>query len=770
MLNKAYSLIYAVLLVVLAIFICFRLGNISIDSSILSLLSNDTESKVSKATIDTYAKRLDRQVVFLIKDNGNGNTATEYFVNELRQNKSIENILGAVDETSKQKFNNFLYNFKTALVSEKALKRMENNTYEKWVLSTLYSGFSGVSEKEIVSDPLLLTRDVATSLSKDVKLNVKNGFLSVTDENNNLWYFLNVRTANAGFDIQRSKEFCSFVDKLIEKTENLYKGTVILKRGTVFYSDYASTLAQRDLTVLGSITIVGVFALIFFVFRTVIPVALTVLSVATGITAGFAFLCIFFDTINLVIIGMSLSVVGVVCDYTIYYMTLRVSVDCKGSPFDTIRQMIKPLLFAVGTDVIAYLIIVLSPVTPLKQLSVFCMAAITFSCLTVILIEPYLCAKVHKKEFPFKCFFNGYLKCISYKKVNLTILTLIILTTILGLSKFAVNDDPASFQNLPVILKTQDDEIAKLTNQKSSQKYLIIEAESEEELLNKNEKLQSILNAMIKNGVLSSFRAIPLPSVATQKHNFSLIQKTLTNLKDPLLSHDNSDDLYSYKTISLDDFIKSPIGNAYEPLYIKGDNNSPHALSILVFDVKDRSILEKEISKVTDSAYYLDRKDDFMKVFSHYRVLISYVLYTFLIVILFVSIVRLGLKKGLMAAIFSLISVLFALAMLLLCGYKLNLFNELALILVLGIGVNYTIFFNSNTKIKSTSLIAIVTALLTTLLTIGVLIFSSVNAISGFALALSSGILCSFVLATLLPELAHDIDNKNRDNKIVRSL
>lgn len=746
----------------LAIFVSIRISNISIDSSILSLLPNKTESKVSLSTIDTYTKRLDRQVVFLIKDNGEGNKATEYFVKELSNNKSIESIIGAVDATSKQEFNSFLYNYKTALVSEKALNRMEKNSYEKWVLSTLYSGFSGVSEKEILSDPLLLTRDVATSLSKDVKLNVKNGFLSVTDESNNIWYFLNVRTANAGFDIKSSNEFCSYVDKLIEKTQNLYKGTVILKRGTVFYSDYASTLAQRDLTILGSITIIGVFALIFFVFRTVIPVALTVLSVATGILSGFAFLCIFFDTINLVIIGMSLSVVGVVCDYTIYYMTLRVSTDCTGSPFDTIRQMCKPLLFAVGTDVIAYLIIVLSPVTPLKQLSVFCMAAITFSCLTVILIEPYLCSSVHKKEFPFMNLFNGYLKWISHKSVNVTLLTLIVLSTVFGLCRFAVNDDPASFQNLPTVLKSQDDEIARLTNQKTSQKYLIIEAKGEDELLDKNDKLQKLLDTMVKDNEISSYRAIPLRATSTQEHNFEVIKNTLKSLKDPLLVHDNLDELYSFKKLSLDDFIKSPLGNAFEPLYIQGTKDRPYALSILLYDVKDRTLLENEVSKVTNSAYYLDRKDDFMKVFSHYRVLISYVLYTFLIVIFIVSMIRLGVKKGFIAALFSLLSVLFALSTLLLSGYRLNLFNELALILVLGIGVNYTIFFNSNAKIKSTSLVAIVTALLTTLLTIGVLIFSSVNAISGFALALSSGILCSFVLATILPELVKETSLKSR--------
>ena len=762
MLNKTFSLIYVILLIVLALVLSLRISNITIDSSILSLLPDETESKVSKTTIDTYTKRLDRQVVFLIKDNGDRIKACDFFYKELIKNKSVESVIGAVDKSAQQNFNQFLYNYKTALISEKAKARMENNTYEKWVLSTLYSGFSGVSEKEILSDPLLLTRDVATSLSKDVKLSVKNGYLSVTDEHNNLWYFLNVRTKSTGFDINSSKEFCTYVDNLIAKTESIYKGTTILKRGTVFYSDYASTLAQRDLTVLGSITIIGVFALIFFVFRTVIPVALTVLSVSTGILAGFAFLCIFFDTINLIIIGMSLSVVGVVCDYTIYYMTLRVSKDCTGSALDTIKQMIKPLLFAVGTDVVAYLIIVLSPVTPLKQLSVFCMAAITFSCLTVILIEPYLCNHVKKKEFPLKSLFNGYLRLVASKKVNLAVIILIVLTTVFGLNKFSVNDDPASFQNLPAVLKIQDDEIAKITNQKSSAKYLIIEADSEDKLLNINESLQQLLETLVKNKDISSYRAIPLVSLKTQEHNFYLIQNTLKNLKDPVLTEniENIDKLYSYQKLSLDNFIQSPLGNAYEPLYIRGSDNRPYALSILLYDVKDRTKLESEVSHLTDSAYYLDRKYDFIKVFSHYRVLISYVLYTFLIVIFLVSVIRLGLKKGLLAAVFSLISVLFALATILLCGYQLNLFNELALILVLGIGVNYTIFFNSNTSIKSTSLVAIVTALLTTLLTMGVLVLSSVSAISGFALALSSGILCSFVLATILPELIKDSENK----------
>ena len=152
----------------------------------------------------------------------------------------------------------------------------------------------------------------------------------------------------------------------------------------------------------------------------------------------------------------------------------------------------------------------------------------------------------------------------------------------------------------------------------------------------------------------------------------------------------------------------------------------------------------------------MDRRSDFTKTFKHFRELINYVLIAFVIVILIVSIIRLGINKGLMAAIFTVLSVLCGLAALLMCRMSANLFTSLSMILVLGIGVNYTIFFSSKAQEKNVLMLAIITALLTTLLTIGVLVLSSVTAIVGFALTLSVGILCSFITATLLPEFFHD--------------
>ncbi len=54
----------------------------------------------------------------------------------------------------------------------------------------------------------------------------------------------------------------------------------------MFYSDYASQQAKRDVSTLGIATLLGVFLLIVAVFRSLRPLLLSVLSIAIGALAG----------------------------------------------------------------------------------------------------------------------------------------------------------------------------------------------------------------------------------------------------------------------------------------------------------------------------------------------------------------------------------------------------------------------------------------------------------------------------------------------------
>ncbi|MNM78494.1 hypothetical protein D3C81_903990 [compost metagenome] len=88
-------------------------------------------------------------------------------------------------------------------------------------------------------------------------------------------------------------------------------------------------------------------------------------------------------------------------------------------------------------------------------------------------------------------------------------------------------------------------------------------------------------------------------------------------------------------------------------------------------------------------------------------------------------------------------------AVLALSGHTLNLFSLLALVLVLGIGINYTLFFTNPRGTPTTSMFAIFMAVLTTQLTFGMLVLSHTQAISSFGIVLSSGIAVAFLLAPL---------------------
>lgn len=73
-------------------------------------------------------------------------------------------------------------------------------------------------------------------------------------------------------------------------------------------------------------------------------------------------------------------------------------------------------------------------------------------------------------------------------------------------------------------------------------------------------------------------------------------------------------------------------------------------------------------------------------------------------------------------------------------GTPFTLFNLMALMLVLGVGVNYAIFLREGGMYAAATLAGVLLSAGTTLLSFGLLSFSSMPALSGFGLTLLIGI------------------------------
>ena len=746
--HKVNALVFLLFIFISALVIAFRIDHVRFEADILSCLPKETKSGVEKSVIDEYTKRIDSQIVFLVKDTNDKKKALDAvkeLYSELINDDMTSDILGYSDSDSQKQFNEYIYKNSHAIISNKLRKSLEKDSYDKKVLSSLFSGFAGVSSNEIASDPLLLTRNVVKELSNGNHIRIKDGF------------FLNVTTKSSAFNLKTTNILSTKLTNLIDRLEKDYSVT-ILKRGTLFYSQKASQESENDISLIGSLSLIGVFSLIFFVFRSFKPVVLAILSVFTGVLSGFAAVLLFFDSVNIILLAMALSIIGIVCDYTIYYMTLRLRSQSNQSAFDTIRILKKPLSLAVATDAVAYLIILISPIEPLKQLSVFCMVTITFSCLFVLTVEPYLCEKIKRREFKNTAIIEKYLSFVSKKKNCLFVLLIIILICALSIPFTSFNNDPKTFQSMDEKLKSDDLQISLILKQTENTAYFAVQAKSVDDLLHQNEVARKYFDTLIKDSTISSYKAIPLNSQKTQIEDIRRIESRLDSVKNTLYKNSIMVSLNNKELlpVELDDFIKSKVGQSYAPLLCTDKDNSVFATLIIVQSNIEKKKLAKIVSDKLSDTKLIDRHDDFVKIFEQFSIHIIYVLVSFIFSIFVISSIRVGLKKALYTTFFSILCVLCAAGSLSAYNSSINLFNELALILVLGIGVNYTIFFTSYKGDKRTSISAIITSLLTTVISVGLLCLSSVNVIASFAITLNVGIIVSFILATLLPGLCAD--------------
>jgi predicted exporter len=89
-------------------------------------------------------------------------------------------------------------------------------------------------------------------------------------------------------------------------------------------------------------------------------------------------------------------------------------------------------------------------------------------------------------------------------------------------------------------------------------------------------------------------------------------------------------------------------------------------------------------------------------------------------------------------------------------GQPFNLFTGIALLLVLGIGIDYALFLAEGEGHEPASLLAILLSALTAVLGFGLLVGASLPAVSGFGLTVLIGVLLALLLAPLTLVLMRD--------------
>ncbi|QZN95904.1 MMPL family transporter [Symbiopectobacterium purcellii] len=729
-----------------------------INSSVLSLLPKQAMGDIPTALQQGFLERLDRQMVWMVTSGHQPDPAVaDWWFRQLQAMPELQQVNGPIDADTQQQWGRFVYDHRNGLVDTATRARLANggSAQADWVLAQLYSAFAGVSGNELNHDPLMLVRGSQLAMQQNAsQLGLSQGWLVTKDSEGRTWYFLHGELSGNSFDMSAHQAVVEKLDVLKASLKTTFPDADVLTRGTVLFSHYASQQARQDVSTLGTATLVGVLLLIFAVFRSVRPLLLCALSVGIGALTGTIVTLMVFGELYLMTLIMSISIVGISADYTLYYLTERLVHGAHVSAMESLKKVLPALLLALFTTMIAYLIMALAPFPGLQQLAVFATSGLAASCMTVVCWYPFFVKRLQVRPAPAMVLMGRWLAAWRRQPaVSIGIPVAVLLFSVVGLVRLDINDDISQLQALPQELLMQERQVTTLTGQRADQTWFVVYGDDPQTTLQRVEKLAPALSDAQRHGWLEHYRVLPLLSLAQQQKDLQLITAAapavLARLGDAGVVVEPP--MVTATPVTPEDWLQSPVSEGWRLLWLTLPSGKSGVL-VPVSGVKDSQALA-HLAQTLPGVSWIDRKSTFDALFGFYRVMLGWLLAASVGVIALSFMLRLGWRRGLKSAIPSVLSLGSGLAVLALSGHSLNLFSLMALILVLGIGINYTLFFSNPRGTPMTSLLAVTLAMSVALLTLGMLVFSQTQAISNFGIVLCSGVFTAFLLSPLaLPD------------------
>ena len=202
-----------------------------------------------------------------------------------------------------------------------------------------------------------------------------------------------------------------------------------------------------------------------------------------------------------------------------------------------------------------------------------------------------------------------------------------------------------------------------------------------------------------------------------------------------------------HKVLTVEEWLQAPLSTPFRHLWI-GKTTQGYAAIVMPQGVLDAAVLSR-LADGLPGITYVDKAGSVSALFREYREWGGIWLGGALILVLAALRLRYGWRDAVLVFTPTLLSFAVTLAVFGWIGRPLTLFNLMGLMLLLGIGVNYSIFLREGGVNTGATLAGVVLSAGTTLLSFGLLAFSSMPALSGFGLTLLAGIAIAVLLAPL---------------------
>ena len=741
-LNKKVILWLIVHLSIILLFL-FRFNyRAKIETNFLSIAPKFEESGRFQNSIETFFLQNSSEIKILIEsyDFDKAKNSAIEIENYIKQN--FENVAVNLYSKNYDDILETIIKYKYQLISKEIREVLLNNQASRVAeegIANFYSPFFIPIVDNIEDDPFFVLN------SKLIELLQNNNNIETRDGIN----FINYEgkfNVLLKMDIDKKIDSMIFFDRLTEllrKMENDEEIKIYIS-GVPIHAYYSQKSAQKEITIISAVSLIFICLIFLFIFKSVKPYIISMISIAVSSATSFFLLSILLDSIHIFTFVFGTSLIGVSLDYSIHFITEWYNEKDKK---EVLRKILPSMSLSFMTTIASYFALSLTSLSLLKQTALFSIFGLASSFLTVIIIYPiifkndnrFLRENILNKT---KNILAGYVDFLNIKFV-LFLTIFVILISIINIPKLKVNFSSNQLYNPPDFLTYNETEIYKRLNSSLSRNIIISRGNSLTEALENEETLENYFTNYI---ALSKI----FYSKSRQRENIKLVEDNLM----PLLKKQTEDlgfdnEIYNKiksefesvknEFLNIEDLIESM--DELKKLIVK--NNGKYFI-ISTTDETETKIIENENIKIFNINFEINEALDKTARTAIKTALIAY------IIIFFFMIIFLSKKHAIAIMIIQIISILVNLSVHSIFNFSVNIFSVFALILSIGISIDYCIFFSKSKAKKEVTFLSIFLAMITTALSFGTLSFSGFIPVKSFGLFLFIGILVTFLLSPVL--------------------
>ncbi len=516
---------------------------------------------------------------------------------------------------------------------------------------------------------------------------------------------------------------------------------------------------------LGGLALAAAVLILLLVYRSARTVWLGALPMSAALLAGAAAVDLIFGKMYIITLAFSMTLLGETLDYPTYLFSHRRAGETVE---ETLRRLWPTLRLCVATTVLGCLAMVNAGFPGLSQLGVFTIAGVVAAAATTRWLLPTLLPPAWTPPQPARV--GPWADAVLRPRPRLALALggggLLVLLLLVARAPSPWEDDLAALSPVPRELLRLDQELRTALGAPEVGHLVVIAAPDAETALRHGEALAVYLDERREEGLLAGYdgAARYLPSQDTQRRRQSGLPEAEALAADlttalaglpfrPGLFAPFLDAVAAARTappVRPEDLRGTLLGARVDALLFAGARGWTALLPLS--GVRDARALAAGLPQgETSRASYLDLRAETNRLVAGFRAaaLIQLAWGTALIV----AVVWLGLRswRRVAAALLPvLLALIFTVAALLALGERLSLFHLVSLLLVLGIGVDYGLFFSrpdADSAMRRRTLHALLVCCGSALTVFGLLSVSELPALRAIGLTVVLGVAASFLAA-----------------------